>query len=135
MNYALAAGCSSKKGSEVFVANLVASPPGFSVEDDTLGNGGSAPVAFPGTVANLVAPLQTGEAVVTYGRQLPHKGAGFLESFPRHFHYPPVSQKRVLADAAKLGIFTFFCSDSFSAYSNAALDAVGGIRPILTNED
>ena len=56
MNYALAAGCSSKKGSEVFVANLAASPPGFSVEDDTLGNGGSAPVAFPGTVANLVAP-------------------------------------------------------------------------------
>jgi hypothetical protein len=52
MNYALAAGCSSKRGSEVFVANLVASPPGFAVDDGTPGNGGS----FPGTVANLVAP-------------------------------------------------------------------------------
>jgi hypothetical protein len=56
INYALAAGCSGKKGSEVFVANLVASPPGFSVDDDTLGTGGSSPGAFPGTVANLVAP-------------------------------------------------------------------------------
>jgi len=56
MNYALLAGCGSKKGSEVFVANLVASPPGVSVDDDTLGNGGSSPGVFPGTVANLVAP-------------------------------------------------------------------------------
>jgi hypothetical protein len=52
INYALAAGCSSKRGSEVVVANLVAAPPGFSVDDGSLGNGGS----FPGTVANLVAP-------------------------------------------------------------------------------
>jgi hypothetical protein len=52
INYALAAGCSSKRGSEVFVANLVAAPPGVAVDDGTLGNGGS----FPGTVANLVAP-------------------------------------------------------------------------------
>lgn len=92
-------------------------------------------IPLPGFIANLVAPLKKGEGTVAYGRQLPHNGAGFLESFPRHFHYPPVSQRRVLADAAKLGIFTFFCSDSFSAYSNEALDAVGGIKPILTNED
>jgi hypothetical protein len=56
INYALAAGCSGKPGSVAVVANLVASPPGFAVDEDTLGNGGASPGAFPGTVANLVAP-------------------------------------------------------------------------------
>jgi rhamnosyltransferase len=40
-----------------------------------------------------------------------------------------------MQDVARLGIFTFFCSDSFSAYLNSALDEVGGMKPILTNED
>jgi hypothetical protein len=56
INYALAAGCSGKKGSEHYViANLMPGPPGFEVDDATLGNGGSSPVSTP-TVANLVAP-------------------------------------------------------------------------------
>lgn len=56
INYALAAGCSDKKGREYYVvANLVPGPPGFAVDDDTLGNSGSSPVSTP-TVANLVAP-------------------------------------------------------------------------------
>ena len=50
INYALAAGCSGKKGSEYYViANLMPGPPDCCVDD---GTGGS----FPGTVANLVAP-------------------------------------------------------------------------------
>ena len=56
INYALAAGCSGKKGSEVYVvANLMAGPPGFSVDGGTLGTGGSSPGVIP-SVANLVAP-------------------------------------------------------------------------------
>jgi rhamnosyltransferase len=88
-----------------------------------------------GFVSNLVAPLHRGEAVVVYGRQLPHAGADFLEAFPRHFNYPSTSQRRTLADIKRFGVFTFFCSDSFSAYLNSALDEVGGMKPILTNED
>lgn len=50
VNYALAAGCSGKKGSEYYViANLMPGPPDCCTAD---GTGGS----FPGTVANLVAP-------------------------------------------------------------------------------
>jgi rhamnosyltransferase len=92
-------------------------------------------IPLPGFVVKLVEPIVKGQAVVAYGRQLPHAGAGFLEAFPRAFHYPARSQRRTIEDTARLGIFTFFCSDSFSAYSNQALDAVGGIKPILTNED
>lgn len=89
----------------------------------------------PGFLKPLVAPIQTGMTAVAYARQLPREGAGFFEAFPREFNYPAEGNVRSLADAAKFGVYTFFCSNSCAAYANAALDAIGGFQPVLTNED
>ena len=86
-------------------------------------------------IAPLIEPIQRGNAVVAYSRQLPHLGAGFLEAFPREFNYPAESDLRSIADTARHGVYAFFCSDSAAAYLNSALDGIGGFEPILTNED
>jgi rhamnosyltransferase len=83
----------------------------------------------------LVEPILKGDAVVSYGRQIPHEGAGFLELFDRYFNYPAESQLRGLHDEGKYGVFTFYCSNSWSAWLNSALDEVGGFPFILTLED
>jgi rhamnosyltransferase len=83
----------------------------------------------------LISPLVEGIADVSYGRQLPKVGADIFEAYPREFNYPAVSQLRRLVDAKKLGVHTFFCSDSFSAYRQDSLDAIGGFPTVLTNED
>lgn len=89
----------------------------------------------PGFLAPLVEPIRTGQAAVSYARQLPHTGADFFEAFPREFNYPAESNLRGIEDTAKHGVYTFFCSDSCAAYDNAALDGIGGFQSILTNED
>jgi rhamnosyltransferase len=83
----------------------------------------------------LVAPLLSGEADVSYARQLPRDGAKVLESFPRFYNYPPQSHIRSLGDISRYGVFTFFCSNSCAAWRNEKLDEIGGFEPILTNED
>lgn len=88
-----------------------------------------------GFLVPLVTPIVTGDVAVTYGRQLPHAGADFFESFPREFNYPDQSQIRSLKHARQYGVYTFFCSDSCAAYSNVALDGIGGFKAVLTNED
>lgn len=83
----------------------------------------------------LVAPIIAGEASVAYARQIPHDGAGFFEAFPREFNYPETSQIRSIEDVSKHGVYTFFCSDSCAAYSNRALDEIGGFPSVLLGED
>lgn len=83
----------------------------------------------------LVAPIASGQASVAYARQVPKEGAGFFESFPRLFNYPAESHVRSIDDRAKFGCYLIFCSDSCAAYSNAALDEVGGFRPTISGED
>lgn len=90
----------------------------------------------PDMLDKLVQPLLDDPMVgVSYARQLPHIGAGFLESFPRRFNYPAQSQVRTLADVPTMGPAAYFCSDSCAAWSNAALDAIGGFDATLTAED
>lgn len=94
--------------------------------------------AYPldGTVVEkLVQPLLQKKAAASYGRQLPHDGSSILEAFPREFNYGPDSQLRSLEDTDRYGVYTFFCSNSFAAYVNSALDDIGGFKPVLTNED
>ncbi|HVV27175.1 MAG TPA: glycosyltransferase [Rhizomicrobium sp.] len=90
----------------------------------------------PEMIGNLVRPLLEDNMIaLSYARQLPHDGADFFESFPRAFNYPDKSEVRSLTDVAKLGPRTFFCSDSCAAWSNRALDAIGGFETTLTAED
>ncbi len=86
-------------------------------------------------LGRLVDPLVQGLSATAYARQVPHHGAGFFEAFPREYNYPPTSHVRSLKDLSKYGVYTFFCSDSCAAYTNAALDAVGGFPRVLLGED
>lgn len=83
----------------------------------------------------LVEPLIEGIANVAYARQIPKAGADIFESFPREFNYAAKSDLRRITDLTRLGAFTFFCSDSFAAYKQSSLDAIGGFPTVLTNED
>jgi rhamnosyltransferase len=89
----------------------------------------------PELVGNLVRPIVKGEASVSYARQVPRDGAGFFEAFPRDFNYPARSELRSLDDVKRLGAFTFFCSNACAAWSNAALDSIGGFASTLSLED
>jgi rhamnosyltransferase len=88
-----------------------------------------------GFLAPLVAPILSREVVVTYARQLPRPGSDVFESAPRDFNYPAAGNVRSLDNVRELGVYTFFCSDSCAAYSNEALDRIGGFKRTLTNED
>ncbi len=83
----------------------------------------------------LIQPLIEQNASVAYARQIAHDGAGFFEAFPRAFNYPKKSHVRSLEDAALYGAYLFFCSNSCCAWSNQALDTIGGFQPVLLGED
>jgi rhamnosyltransferase len=86
-------------------------------------------------IGNLIEPIYQKKVSVAYARQIPHDGAGFLETFPRDFNYPITSHVRQLSDTSRYGIYTFFCSNAFAAYSNSALDEIGGFKSVLFGED
>lgn len=87
------------------------------------------------TLEELIAPIVQSQASVAYAKQLPHKGAKFFESFAREYNYPAKSHIRGIEDIKKYGIYTFFCSNSCAAYSNKALEEIGGFKPVLLGED
>jgi rhamnosyltransferase len=86
-------------------------------------------------LANLVRPVLQGVASVAYARQVPHEEAGFFEAFPRSFNYPQNSEIRSIEDMNRLGPGAFFCSNVCAAWSNSALDEIGGFSPTLSLED
>jgi rhamnosyltransferase len=83
----------------------------------------------------LTRPIRIERAAVAYGRQLPREGAGLLERVGRAFNYPAEDQLRSLADWPAYGSYTHFCSNACAAWSNAALDVIGGFRPTLVSEE
>src|SRR5208282_1008109 len=96
------------------------------------------PDAYPtdeGMLTRLIAPVVAGSASAAYARQIPHDGADIFEAFPRYFNYPAEGHIRSFNDLHRLGVYTFFFSDSCAAYSNRALDELGGFLPVLTMED
>lgn len=89
----------------------------------------------PTMLEKLIHPILNKQSSIAYARQIPHKGAGFFESFPRSFNYPNNSQLRGIEDFATYGAYTYFCSNSCAAYLNAALDEIGGFSHVLLGED
>lgn len=88
------------------------------------------------SLQRLIEPFADSSVALAYGRQLPRPGSGPLEAFPRLFNYPDTSFIKSKADIPRLGIKTFFCSDSFCAYRSSAWDEVGGFpERTLTWED
>jgi rhamnosyltransferase len=86
-------------------------------------------------IEKLVKPIVEGTAAVCYARQLPRKEANLLESFNRYYNYPEKSQFRTIEDTITYGVYTFFCSNSCSAYKNEILDEIGGFNATMTWED
>ncbi|MFS2159148.1 glycosyltransferase family 2 protein [Pseudomonas sp. Pseusp122] len=93
-------------------------------------------VEDPDAIANILLPFADPKVGAVCGRQLPHKNANLLAQHARLFNYPPVSQIKTLADAPQLGIKTPFMSNSFAAYRQEALLAVGGFPShVILSED
>lgn len=87
------------------------------------------------SLAHLVKPIIEKRASISYARQIPHEGAGFFEAFARQYNYPSASHVRGIDDVKHYGVYTFFCSDSCAAYSNQALEEIGGFEEVLLGED
>ena len=69
------------------------------------------------TLEKLVEPIvKYSEVGLTYGRQIPHKKAGPIESFTRLFSYLPESKMKSKADSKQMGLKTVLCSNSCAAY-------------------
>lgn len=94
-----------------------------------------ATVADKDAIGKLVAPIKEKRASLTYGKQLPKEGAGVFASFLRLFNYPETTHFRSMKDVSTYGSYLPFCSNSFAAYSQEALDLVGGFRSCLLGED
>jgi len=86
-------------------------------------------------LGKMVAPILENKAQASYARQIPHPEADFFEAFARSYNYGSESHIRGIDDVDKYGVYTFFCSDSCAAYSNRALDEVGGFPTVLLGED
>lgn len=89
----------------------------------------------PEFLEQLTAPVRRGEAAVAYARQVAGPEHGLLEQAGRAFSYPERSHVRVEADRPRYGSYTHFCSNAAAAWSNAALDRIGGFKPTLVSEE
>lgn len=80
----------------------------------------------PWALARLATSLNDPAIGVAYGRQLPRREALQIERHSRLYNYPVGSETRTISDAPRLGIKTYFCSNSFAIYRRSALKDVGG---------
>ncbi len=83
----------------------------------------------------LTAPVRRGEVAVAYARQLATPACGLMERVGREFSYPPRSHVRAAADWGRWGSYSRFCSNAAAAWSNPALDRIGGFKPTLVSEE
>lgn len=92
-------------------------------------------------VENLLKGFQQtgpkGEVVsVAYARQLPKENCEILEQFTRLYNYPDENRLKTLADLEKMGLMTFFCSDTCSMYHRDLYLKQGGfVEKAIFNED
>ena len=90
----------------------------------------------PDSLRHIVAAFDDPAVVAAYGRQLPHADAKPIGTHARIFNYPELSRIKTRSDAGELGIKTPFISNSFAAYRQSALDAVGGFPGhVIVGED
>jgi len=89
------------------------------------------------SVKTLVSKILDDERVgAAFGRQIPHRDATPFARHLRAFNYPAQSYTRTIHDRERYGIKTFFCSNSFAAYTRKALESVGWFKAgLLMGED
>jgi len=94
--------------------------------------------AFPADaylVDELLRPFEDKGVAVTYGRQLPKKGCGYLERYVRRFNYPPQSKVKSKKDIETMGIKALFCSDVCAMYDRKVFMELGEFKETDFNED
>ena len=90
----------------------------------------------PASIPNLIAAFEEPAVGASYGRQLPHPGAGPFEAHMALFNYGSSSRTQSFSDAASLGIKAAYLSNSFAAYRLAALQECGGFPShLILGED
>lgn len=90
----------------------------------------------PDYLEALTAPLRDGKASAAYARQEAPPGASPLERFARAYNYPAEGHIKSNADLGRMGIKTYFFSDTASAVWAADFWAVGGYPDwVIVNED
>lgn len=86
--------------------------------------------------AQLLASASAQNVVAVYGRQLPHSDASPLAATARGFNYGTERVEQNMALAPKLGIKTWFCSNSFCLWNKPALENAGGFaEKLILGED
>ncbi len=87
-------------------------------------------------IENLISPLVSNKAVVSYARQVAKKNSNEIEKFTRNFNYPRKSRLKSMEDLKELGIKTYFCSNVCAAYNRDVYEELGGFEEyIIFNED
>lgn len=87
-------------------------------------------------VEHLVRAFDDPLVAAAYARQLAKKTDCTIERFTRNFNYPAKSRVKTRADIPKLGIKTYFCSNSCAMYRKGIYEELGGFLPeMIFNED
>lgn len=87
-------------------------------------------------VEELMRPIESGEAALSYARQLAGKDADILEKLTRKFNYPEESRLKSKEDLDTMGIKAFFCPNVCAAYNRKIYDELGGFEErMIFNED
>jgi rhamnosyltransferase len=89
-----------------------------------------------GDLENLIRPLDDPKIGACYGRQIAREDANPIERFVRFFNYPSAGMIKGIDDLPRLGVKTFFFSNTCSAIKKKALEGVGGFpERTIMNED
>lgn len=84
----------------------------------------------------LLAPVVSGEAGMSYARQLTGDESSVIEKFTRKFNYPEKSEIKSAEDIREKGIKAFFASNVCAAYDRKTYDSLGGfVKHTIFNED
>lgn len=87
-------------------------------------------------IKNLIAPLKDPSIAASYARHIPRKDASPSEIFARNFNYPDTSLIKDSSFIQKLGIKTFFFSNSCSAIKRHIFFEAGLFpENVKSNED
>lgn len=85
---------------------------------------------------NLLRAMEDSRTGIAYARQLARPAAGVLERMTRNYNYPEECVVKTQADAERLGIKTYFCSDVCAMYRRSYYEELGGfVKPTIFNED
>lgn len=87
-------------------------------------------------ISNMAAAFEDKDVASCYARQLPAENACIAEVFSRGFNYPETSFVKSKEDISRLGIKTYFCSNSCAMYRNEVFIKLGMFpENMIFNED